>query len=115
MTVTETTSLDNLTLSITQEIHIRSSPNATFAALLDQMGPANETPDGKPLPMKIEPWPGGRWYRDLGGDNGHFSGHVQAIKEANAARNLWPVSGARVHTASRERGGAWKLMKGNRE
>jgi hypothetical protein len=80
MTVTDTTTLENLTLSITQEVHIRSSLNGSFAALLDQMGPANETPDGKPLPMKIEPWPGGRWYRDLGGDNGHFWGHVQAIK-----------------------------------
>ncbi len=32
------------------------------------------------MPMKIEPWPGGRWYRDLGDGNGHFWGHVQAIK-----------------------------------
>jgi uncharacterized protein YndB with AHSA1/START domain len=32
------------------------------------------------MPMKIEPWPGGRWYRDLGDNNGHFWGHVQAIK-----------------------------------
>ena len=30
--------------------------------------------------MKIEPWPGGRWYRDLGDNNGHLWGHVQAIK-----------------------------------
>jgi hypothetical protein len=30
--------------------------------------------------MKIEPWPGGRWYRDLGDNNGHFWGNVQAIK-----------------------------------
>jgi uncharacterized protein YndB with AHSA1/START domain len=30
--------------------------------------------------MKIEPWPGGRWYRDLGDGNGHFWGNVQAIK-----------------------------------
>jgi hypothetical protein len=30
--------------------------------------------------MKIEPWPGGKWYRDLGESNGHFWGHVQAIK-----------------------------------
>jgi len=22
--------------------------------------------------MKLEAWPGGRWYRDLGGNNGHF-------------------------------------------
>jgi hypothetical protein len=91
MTVTDTTSLDNLTLSITQEIHIRSSLNATFAALLDQMGPANETPDGKPLPMKIEAWPGGRWFRDLGGENGHFWGHVQAIKKPTLLEICGPL------------------------
>jgi uncharacterized protein YndB with AHSA1/START domain len=91
MTVTDTTSLDNLTLSITQEIHIRSSLNATFAALLDQMGPANETPDGKPLPMKIETWPGGRWFRDLGGENGHFWGHVQAIKRPTLLEITGPL------------------------
>lgn len=33
------------------------------------------------MPMKLELWPGGRWYRDLGGDDGHFWGHVQAIKK----------------------------------
>ena len=91
MTVTDTTTLDNLTLSVTQEIHIRSSLNASFAALLDQMGPANETPDGKPLPMKIEPWPGGRWFRDLGGDNGHFWGHVQAIKKPTLLEITGPL------------------------
>ena len=57
--------IENLTLNVTQEIHIRASLDTTFAALLEQMGPQNDTPDGKPLPMKIEPWPGGRWYRDL--------------------------------------------------
>lgn len=91
MTVTDTTTLDNLTLSITQEIHIRSSLNASFAALLDQMGPANETPDGKPLPMKIEPWPGGRWFRDLGRDDGHFWGHVQAIKKPTLLEICGPL------------------------
>ena len=30
--------------------------------------------------MVIEPWPGGRWYRDLGNDSGHLWGHVQVIK-----------------------------------
>ena len=44
------------------------------------MGPNNETPDGVPLAMKLEPWPGGRWYRDLGNNTGHLWGHVQAIK-----------------------------------
>jgi len=34
--------IDNLTLSVTQEILVRSSVTATFAALLEQMGPGNE-------------------------------------------------------------------------
>lgn len=72
--------VENLTLNITQEIRVQASLEATFDALLEQMGPGNETPEGMPLPMTIEPRPGGRWFRDLGGDNGHFWGHVQAIK-----------------------------------
>jgi hypothetical protein len=55
--------IENLTLSVTQEIHVRASVTATFAALLEQMGPANEGHSGSPLPMTIEPWPGGRWFR----------------------------------------------------
>jgi len=72
-------SLENLTLTINQEIHVQAPLDTTFAALLEQLGPGNETPDGKPLNMKIEPWPGGRWYRDLGDGNGHFWANVKAI------------------------------------
>jgi len=59
--------------------------------LLEQMGPYNEMDNGKPMPMKIEPWPGGRWYRDLGGDNGHFWGHVQAIKRPTLLEITGPL------------------------
>jgi uncharacterized protein YndB with AHSA1/START domain len=83
--------LENLTLNLTQELEIRASLQDTFDALLEQMGPANETPDGIPLPMKLEPWPGGRWYRDLGGDNGHFWGHVQAIKRPTLVEIVGPL------------------------
>ena len=72
--------LENLTLNLTDEIYVRASLEATFDALLEQMGPANETPEGKPLPMVLEARPGGRWFRDLGENNGHFWGHVQAIR-----------------------------------
>ena len=90
MTVTAPT-LDNLTLNLTQEIHVRASLDATFDALLEQMGPGNETPDGTPLPMVIEARPGGRWFRDLGGDNGHFWGHVQAIKRPTLLEITGPL------------------------
>jgi uncharacterized protein YndB with AHSA1/START domain len=78
-------------LHIAQEIHVRAPLDTTFAALLEQMGPYNETHDGKPLAMKIEPWPGGRWYRDLGGDNGHLWGHVQAIKRPSLLEITGPL------------------------
>ena len=78
--ISTATRIEDLTLNVTEEIHVRASLDATFAALLEQLGPLNDTPDGKPMPLKLEPWPGGRWYRDLGDGNGHFWGVVQAIK-----------------------------------
>jgi uncharacterized protein YndB with AHSA1/START domain len=72
-------SLENLTFTLNQEIHVQAPLDVTFAALLEQLGPGNQTPDGKSLNMKIEPWPGGRWFRDLGDNNGHLWAHVQAI------------------------------------
>ena len=74
------TALDNLTLDLTEEIRVQASLDVTFEALLEEMGPHNTGIGGVPMPMVIEARPGGRWYRDLGDDNGHFWGHVQAIK-----------------------------------
>jgi hypothetical protein len=84
-------SIDNLTLTVIEESYVRASLDATFAALLEEIGPHNQMADGKPMPMKIEPWPGGRWYRDLGGDNGHFWGHVQAIKRPTLLEITGPL------------------------
>ena len=83
--------LDNLTLNITSEVHVRAPLDATFDALLEQMGPANETPEGTPLPMRLEARPGGRWFRDLGDDNGHFWGLVQAIKRPTLLEITGPL------------------------
>lgn len=84
-------SIENLTITITQEIHVQASLELTFAALLEQLGPGNETPDGKSLAMKIEPWPGGRWYRDLGDGDGHLWAHVQAIKRPALLEFVGPL------------------------
>ena len=54
------------TISIQREIAIAAPIEIAFEAMLEEMGPGGEMPDGKPFPMVIEPWPGGRWYRDLG-------------------------------------------------
>ena len=80
MTMATTSLIDDLTLNVEEEIRVDATIDQTFEALLEQMGPASVTPDGAPLPMVLEARPGGRWFRDLGDDNGHHWGHVQAIK-----------------------------------
>jgi hypothetical protein len=90
MTATEQ-SLENLTLTINQEIHVKAPLDVTFAALLEQLGPGNQTPDGKPLNMKIEAWPGGRWYRDMGDGNGHFWANVKAIMRPTLLEFVGPL------------------------
>ena len=83
-----TTAIDNQTFTITEDITVDASIDQTFASLIAQMGRLNELPDGTPMPMVIEPHPGGRWYRELGGDNGHLWGFVQSIKRP-ALLEIW--------------------------
>jgi hypothetical protein len=77
---TTASALENQTFTITEDISVRASIEQTFKSLVAQIGRLNETPDGTPLPMVLELHPGGRWYRDLGGDNGHLWGFVQSVK-----------------------------------
>jgi hypothetical protein len=83
--------IDNLSLTVTEEIHVRAPLAATFAALLEELGPSNERENGIPMPMVLEPWPGGRWFRDLGDNNGHLWGHVQAIKRPTLLEITGPL------------------------
>src|SRR5208283_3901090 len=82
--------IESLSVTITQEIHVQASLETTFEALLEQIGPENETSEQK-MPMKIEAWPGGRWYRDLGDGNGHLWAHVQAIKRPTLLEFCGPL------------------------
>jgi len=68
------------TLEILKDETIAAPIDVVFETILEQMGPYNETPDGTPLALKLEPWPGGRWFRDLGNNTGHLWAHVQSIK-----------------------------------
>jgi uncharacterized protein YndB with AHSA1/START domain len=68
------------TLEVTKTEEIAAPIDIVFETLLEQLGPLNETGPGGSLSMKLEAWPGGRWYRDLGNNTGHLWGHVQVIK-----------------------------------
>ncbi len=68
------------TLEVTRDTEIAATIDIVFETVLEQIGPLNEAPDGSPLVMKLEAWPGGRWFRDLGNNTGHLWGHVQSIR-----------------------------------
>jgi uncharacterized protein YndB with AHSA1/START domain len=85
-------SIEDLTLRVEKEIHVKATLEETFEALLEKLGPFNgPSGDGSPMPMKLEAWPGGRWYRDLGNNNGHCWGHVQAIKKPTLLEIYGPL------------------------
>jgi uncharacterized protein YndB with AHSA1/START domain len=81
------------TLEIRREILIAATPEIAFEALLEEIGPGSVMPDGKPFPMKIEPWPGGRWYRDLGEMGGHAAGHLWGHVQVIKAPSLLELTG----------------------
>ena len=111
MPIARQISIEDLTLSVTEEIHVRESIDKTFESLLEQLGPLNEVPEKGPMPMKLEAWPGGRWYRELGNGNGHFWAHVQAIKRPTSLELCgplfmsYPVSSNLQYRLSEEAGG----------
>jgi len=60
-------------LNVAHDVKIDAPIGVVFETLLEA-----EPRSG--LNLKIEAWPGGRWYRDLGNNTGHLWGHVQVIK-----------------------------------
>ena len=66
--------------TFTREELIEAPIEGVFQAVLDEAGLESQMGDGSPMPFKLEAFPGGRWFRDLGNNSGHLWGHVQVIK-----------------------------------
>ena len=77
------------TLEFVKEEEIAAPIDIVFETILEEMGPNNVDMKGNSMHLKLEAWPGGRWFRDLGNNTGHFWGLVQAIK----APSLLEISG----------------------
>lgn len=73
------------TLFIKKETYIEAPPEIVWETLFEPQGPLAE------MNLKIEPFPGGRWYRDLGNNTGHLWGHVQVIKPAKLLELYGPM------------------------
>lgn len=81
----------DLTFRIELERRIEASIEDVFEVLVEHLGPEFMPPEETPLSLKIEPWPGGRWYRDLGDEDGHLWGHVQAIRRPDLLEITGPL------------------------
>lgn len=76
---TATTSLEELTLDITQELEIKAPTGDVYRSTIEELSHIMGG-DGKAMDFVLEEWPGGRWFRDLGHGQGHLWGLVQVIK-----------------------------------
>jgi hypothetical protein len=72
--------LEDLTLDAEQYVDVSADIGDVFKGVLYRFGEGNTRPDGEPMQLTLEPWPGGRWFRDRGNGIGHLWGHVQVIK-----------------------------------
>jgi len=73
------------TLHVVKEVLIAAPADVVFETVLEPHGPMKE------MKMKLEPWPGGRWFRDLGNNTGHLWGHVQVIKPPKVLEVVGPM------------------------
>lgn len=71
--------LNDLVLDVTQSVEISADADKVFEAMLYRMGEGNTRLDGTDLDLRIEPWAGGRWFREVNGAQ-YLWGHVQVIK-----------------------------------
>lgn len=90
MTATQT-SAELTTIDLIRETLIDAPVDIAFEAAIAELGPEGTLPDGSSMQMKIEAWPGGRWYRDLGEGRGHLWGHVQVIKPPSLIEICGPM------------------------
>lgn len=72
--------LENMLIDVEQHIEVKAAIGDVFKSVLYRLGEGNTNPNGESLQMVLEPWAGGRWFRDRGNGIGHLWGHVQVIK-----------------------------------
>src|SRR5262245_32161999 len=75
-----TIKLEDMTLDVEQHVEVNAAIGDVFKGVLYRFGEGSTRPNGESLQMVLEPWPGGRWFRDRGNGVGHLWGHVQVIK-----------------------------------
>ena len=108
---------DELLVNIEQTLEIKASPEKVFEGLVAHLCDM-EGEEGKPnLKLKLERWPGGRWFRDLGSNSGHLWAFVQSIKPPTLLELFgplmmsYPVAGHLIVRLTPTQGGTTLVFK----
>ena len=72
--------LNDMTLDVQERVEIKAAIGDVFRSVIHRFGEGSTNMQGESLQMILEPWAGGRWFRDRGNGVGHLWGHVQVIK-----------------------------------
>jgi uncharacterized protein YndB with AHSA1/START domain len=83
--------LDDFTVNIDQTIEIKAAPGDVFEGLIARLCELEGHEGQPPVKLKLERWPGGRWFRDLDGGNGHLWAFVQSIKPPTLIELFGPM------------------------
>jgi len=70
----------DMLLDVEQSVEVQGSLEEVFQSVLYRLGEGHVGPGGETLNLQIEPFAGGRWFRDLGNGAQYLWGHVQVIK-----------------------------------
>ncbi|HWB53349.1 MAG TPA: SRPBCC domain-containing protein [Tepidisphaeraceae bacterium] len=72
-------------LKVKKDIQIAAPIEVVFQTIIESFPIPND------MKLKLEPWVGGRLFRDLGNNTGHLWGHVQVIKPPKLLEIVGPL------------------------
>jgi uncharacterized protein YndB with AHSA1/START domain len=83
--------LDDFVVNVDQTIEIKAAPGDVFEGLITRLCELHGEEGKSPITLRLERWPGGRWFRDLEGSSGHLWGFVQSIKPPTLLELFGPM------------------------
>jgi uncharacterized protein YndB with AHSA1/START domain len=85
------TILDDFIINVDQTVEIKAAPGDVFEGLIHRLCELHGEEDTPPVKLKLERWPGGRWFRDLESGTGHLWGFVQSFKPPTLLELFGPM------------------------
>ncbi len=86
-----TATMMELALDVNLTVDIKAKRERVFEGIIERFTHFPGDDHGNGMTFKLERWPGGRWYRDLGDDKGHLWGFVQSYRPPDLLEFFGPT------------------------